>query len=427
MTSNHTSAGPKRRSGARALLRDRGYLAFWIAGGLIGVVRWLQLLALGVYTFETTGSPFLVSLIPLFFMAPMALTGPLWGAVADRIDRKRLFMATATAVGGISAVMAYIAHVGALGFGHVAVASLLAGVFWATDLPIRRRLIGDLSGDAIAAAMSLDAATGNATRMLGPLLGGLTLQYLGVAGVFLFSAAIYALGILFAARVQTPAGECRQTAPTSFVHDLASGVRLVANHAWLKLVLSVTIVFNVFGFAFTSMIPVVGARQLALDAFWVGVLSSLEGLGAFLGAILVATIARPDNHFRIYFRGVAVYLTLIGALALAAFNVDGLPAPFLIVGAILLAIGVAGACFSAMQSTLTYLAAPPGYRSRVLGVLTLCIGMAPLGFLCIGWIADDWGAPTALAGTSLAGLVALILVRVRYRAAGSSSIRAESD
>ena len=89
-----------------------------------------------------------------------------------------------------------------------------------------------------------------------------------------------------------------------------------------------TIVFNVFGFAFTSMIPVIGARQLALDAFWVGVLSSLEGLGAFLGAILVAVIARPENHFHIYFRGVAVYLTLVGALALAAFNVAALPAPF---------------------------------------------------------------------------------------------------
>ena len=56
----------------------------------------------------------------------------------------------------------------------------------------------------------------------------------------------------------------------------------------------------------------------------------------------------------------------------------------------------------------------------MLGVLTLCIGMAPLGFLCIGWIADDWGAPTALAATSLAGLAALIAVRVRYRAAGSA-------
>lgn len=416
MTTSETAKPP----GVGPLLRDPGYLAFWLAGGLLGVVRWLQLLALSVYTFETTGSPFLVSLIPLLFMAPMALTGPFWGVVADRIDRKRLFLGTTAGVLALSAVMAWIANMGALSFAHVAAAAFLAGVFWATDMPIRRRLIGDLSGGAIAAAMSLDAATGNATRMLGPLLGGLLLQYLGVEGVFLFSAIAYGVGILLAVAVKTPAVDAPQGPPSSIVRDLAAGVTLVRHSQWLKLILAITIVFNVFGFAFTSMIPVVGAQQLALDAFWVGVLSSLEGMGAFLGAILVALIARPEIHFHIYFRGVAAYLLLVGGLALAAFNVPALPAPFIIVGAILLAIGVAGACFSAMQSTLTYLGAPPGYRSRILGVLTLCIGMAPAGFFCIGWIADDWGAPTALAATSIAGLTSLIFVRLRYRAAGST-------
>ena len=383
-------------------------------------MRWLQLLALSVYTLEITGSAFLVSLIPLLFMAPMALTGPLWGAVADRVNRKFLFMATTAFIGGVSALMVFFAQLGALSFAHVALASLLAGVFWATDMSVRRRLIGDLSGGSVAAAMSLDAATGNATRMLGPLLGGLTLQFMGVEGVFLFSAVVYGAVLVLSLGARSPANDGAAASPASFVQDLAGGVRLVAGDAWLKLVLCVTVVFNMFGFAFTSMIPVVGARQLALDPFWVGVLSSLEGFGAFLGALLVAVIARPEIHFHIYFRGVAVYLLLIGCLSLVAMNVPSLPIPFFIVGAILVGVGVAGACFSAMQSTLTYLASPPAYRSRVLGVLTLCIGTAPLGFFCIGWIAEEWSAPTALAATAIAGLAALIGVRVRYRAAGST-------
>lgn len=402
----------------KTLLCDKNFLAFWAAGTLISVVRWLQLLALGVYTLKVTASPFLVSMVPLLFMAPMALTGPLWGVVADRMNRKHLFLGITALVCSVSIIMAYVAYIGALTFNHVAIASLLAGVFWATDMPVRRRLIGDLSGNAIASAMSLDAATGNATRMLGPLLGGLTLQYLGIFGVFMFSLGTYILVLLLAMAVRLP--DSRRLVPTvSLLNDLLGGVRLVSRDKWLKLVLSVTIVFNVFGFAFTSMIPVLGSRQLELDPFWVGVLSSLEGLGAFLGAIMVALIARPEIHFKIYFRGVAVYLALVGVLAVTVINISSVSLPFIACGVVLLGIGIAGACFSAMQSTLSYLAAPPAFRSRVLGVLTLCIGTAPIGFFCIGWAAEELSAPIALCLTSVFGLAALASVRFRYREVGS--------
>ncbi len=402
----------------KTLLGDKNFLAFWAAGTLISVVRWLQLLALGVYTLKVTASPFLVSMVPLLFMAPMALTGPLWGVVADRMNRKHLFLGTTALVCSASIIIAYVAYIGALTFNHVAIASLLAGVFWATDMPVRRRLIGDLSGNAIASAMSLDAATGNATRMLGPLLGGLTLQYLGIFGVFMFSLGTYILVLLLTMAVRLP--DSRRLVPTvSLLNDLLGGVRLVSRDKWLKLVLSVTIVFNVFGFAFTSMIPVLGSRQLKLDPFWVGVLSSLEGLGAFLGAIMVALIARPEIHFKIYFRGVAVYLALVGVLAVTVINISSVSLPFIACGVVLLGIGIAGACFSAMQSTLSYLAAPPAFRSRVLGVLTLCIGTAPIGFFCIGWVAEELSAPTALCLTSVFGLAALASVRFRYREVGS--------
>ena len=70
----HQSEVPQ---GIKTLLFDKGFLAFWVAGTLIGVIRWLQLLALSVYTLDITASTFLVSMVPLLFMAPMALTGPL--------------------------------------------------------------------------------------------------------------------------------------------------------------------------------------------------------------------------------------------------------------------------------------------------------------------------------------------------------------
>ena len=372
------------------------------------MIRWFQLLALGVYTFETTNSPLLVSIVPLLWMLPLSLCGPLVGAIADRTNRQILLAGSLAVITLVSGAMAGLAWVGELEFYHIVVASFLSGIFWATDMPVRRRLLGDLSGGALSMAMSLDAATGNATRMLGPLLGGITLQFMGVFGVFFFSGVVYAICFVMVILTRVP-GRISPVGSFTLISDLHAGVRYVAGDRKLRRILVITIAFNVFGFPFTSMIPVLGRDHLGLDPFMVGVLSSLEGFGAFAGALLVAWVARPTNYFLIYLWGTVTYIFLVFYLSILSYIVGG-PYHSLIAASITLTlIGVGGACFAAMQSTLTYLGASPEYRSRVLGVLTLCIGSGPIGFFNVGWMANIWGAPTALFVMSLEGLFVLLL------------------
>ena len=389
-------------------LSNPNFLSFWFVGGLTGVIRWFQLLALGVYTFETTNSPLLVSIVPLLWMLPLSLCGPLVGAIADRTNRQILLAGSLAVITLVSGAMAGLAWVGELEFYHIMAASFLSGIFWATDMPVRRRLLGDLSGGALSMAMSLDAATGNATRMLGPLLGGITLQFVGVFGVFFFSGVAYAICFVMVILARAP----RRISPVgsfTLISDLHAGVRYVAGDRKLRRILVITIAFNVFGFPFTSMIPVLGRDHLGLDPFMVGVLSSLEGFGAFAGALLVAWAARPTNYFQLYLWGTVTYIFLVFYLSILSYMVGG-PYHSLIAASItLVMIGVGGACFAAMQSTLTYLGASPEYRSRVLGVLTLCIGSGPIGFFNVGWMANIWGAPTALFVMSLEGLFVLLL------------------
>ena len=389
-------------------LSNPNFLSFWFVGGLTGVIRWFQLLALGVYTFETTNSPLLVSIVPLLWMLPLSLCGPLVGAIADRTNRQILLAGSLAVITLVSGAMAGLAWVGELEFYHIVVASFLSGIFWATDMPVRRRLLGDLSGGALSMAMSLDAATGNATRMLGPLLGGITLQFMGVFGVFFFSGVVYAICLVMVILTRVP-GRISPVGSFTLISDLLAGVRYVAGDRKLRRILVITIAFNVFGFPFTSMIPVLGRDHLGLDPFMVGVLSSLEGFGAFAGALLVAWVARPTNYFLIYLWGTVTYIFLVFYLSILSYVVGG-PYHSLIAASITLTlIGVGGACFAAMQSTLTYLGASPEYRSRVLGVLTLCIGSGPIGFFNVGWMANIWGAPMALFVMSLEGLFVLLL------------------
>ena len=86
----------------------------------------------------------------------------------------------------------------------------------------------------------------------------------------------------------------------------------------------------------------------------------------------------------------------------------------------LTAIGISGACFSTMQGTLTYAAAPPAYRSRVLGVLTLCIGTGPIGFFNVGLMAEFFGVPAALAIISLEGLFAMLVLWAFGKGSGAA-------
>ena len=116
------------------------------------------------------------------------------------------------------------------------------------------------------------------------------------------------------------------------------------------------------------MIPVIGAGRLGLDSSMVGLLSSTEGSARFIGAVVVAVAARPKGFAPLYLWGTAAYLALVGCLGVVSLVGGEVVDSFLAASGILLAVGLAGACFSAMQSTLSYLNAPPEYPARrVLG------------------------------------------------------------
>jgi MFS family permease len=189
---------------------------------------------------------------------------------------------------------------------------------------------------------------------------------------------------------------------------IAEGLRLVRRDRRLIGTLTVTVVYNVFGWPFTSMVPVIGQDRLLLGPEGIGSLASMDGVGAFVGAVLMAMLCRPHFYRHVYVGGVTLYLVMLIVFALV-------PVPA-IASFALLFTGLGGAGFSIMQATLVYLSAPPEMRSRVLGVLSVCIGTGPVGFVALGWLADAIGAPWATAATGVTGLMMMLLTRPLWRA-----------
>ncbi|WP_237216770.1 MFS transporter [Falsiroseomonas oryziterrae] len=379
----------------------------WLVGLAVSVARWLEMLVVGVVVFQATGSALLVAAMTLLRLAPMGLFGMLVAVLAERLPRRislRFILALqATAVG----TMAVLAAMDALEVWQVAVACFVGGLGWATDNPVRRMMVGEAVGAArMGPAMSLDVLGNNASRVSGPALGGALLAAFGPHAAFCLSLLLYLVAIAIAWRIGVGAtvGESRGE---PILRGMRDSVGLAARNERLRAVLVVTVVFNLFAWPCTSMIPVIGQAGLGLGASAIGVLASMEGVGALAGAALIGALARPGIYPAIYVAGTALYLAAMVAFALAP---GAVPA-----GAALLVSGIAGAGFATMQATLSYLAVPPEARGRALGALSTAIGTGPLGFLQIGLLAEWLGAGPATVLVGLQGLLALALTWPLWR------------
>jgi MFS family permease len=395
--------------GLTGLLRDPAYLRVWLVGVFSGIARWLEMLVVGVYAFDTTGSPFLVALLVILRMLPLAVLGSVVGTFADRIAPRLFLIATMATAMTVSTAVFLIFVAGLDQYWVVAVSSFVSGLVWTTDMPLRRRLLGDIAGiERVVPAMSLDSATNNATRMIGPLFGGLLFQWFGPSGAFALSATMYAccVVLLLGLPVTVAAGAATREA-TRILRDFQEVFGLIARDRDILRILLVTIVFNVWGFPFISMIPVVGREVLEVSAGWIGVLAGLEGGGAFVGALLIAMGTRIRNFRRLYYFGMLGYLVFA---SLAGWMVSAAP-----MAVVLFFVGVMAAGFSTMQSTLIYSVAPPEMRGRLFGVLVICIGTGLIGFANIGLMGEWFGGSAAIRIVAAEGFIPLILIGVGWR------------
>lgn len=391
------------RQASSRLFANADYRRLWFVGLVFSVVRWLEMLALALYAYQLTASAFIVAMLTMLRLMPMGLFGAFLGAAAERFDRRRALILVVATQTTITLTLALLASFGLIQVWHLAVASFANGIGWASDHPVRRMMIGDAVGaERIAGALSIDTATNNGTRIAGPVLAGLLLAELGIAAVFFFCLALYAPA-LFAA---TGIGMRRQTpgaTPSSLVTSIREGFAWVLRDRRMTGVFVMTVLLNVFGWPATSMVPVIGTDYLGLGPKGVGLLAACDGVGGLLGALLIAAFARAAWYGRLYVGGVGLYFVAMLLFATA---------PGISVAATALALtGAFGAAFAAMQATLVYRAAPVEMRARLLGVVSVCIGTAPIGSLYLGFLAEMFSPRTAIVALAAQGLLAMLLTR----------------
>ena len=371
----------------------------WAVGLIYGTVRWLEVLAVAVFVFELTGSPFIVSLMLVLRMSPMIFFGGLIGVLAEKINRRQLLLIGFWGVATSCAVLSLLVLTDEIELWHIGLGAFLNGMIWSADYAVRRTLLGDIAGNNnVGVAMSLDSATTNVTRMLGPLLGGVIYATIGLQGTYLVGLVLFSSAIYFIQTMTYRPGPALAMG-SKFFTDLREGLRYIRSNRVITMVLTVTVVLNFFGFPFVAMVPVIGNEELGLNPVFIGILASAEGGGAFVGAIFATLFAQPGHYRRLFVYGATIFLC--GILVFSFSSGFTVSLVVLLIGG----LGVAG--FSTMQATIMYLEAPPEMRSRILGVLAFCIGASPIGLLNVGWLAEWLGPSTAVAVLASGGLLVM--------------------
>jgi MFS family permease len=383
----------------RGLFANPGYLRLWFAGGVGNAMRWLELLVAGVFTYDATHSTFLVALVTVARSLPMLFAGALAGVIGEALNRKRILLAQLSVMAATMAALCLLAAFGQVRVWHIALAGAVGGIVSAGELAVRRRMIGEVvASDRVAPAVAFDSLTNSVARVLGPLAGGAAFEALGLAGAYLLAALLYGGAVVAVIGLQFRQ-ERRRLRFRRIVADIAEGAAVARRNPAILAVVLVSIVMNTFGFSYSALIAPIGLDRFAVSPTLVGALAGAEPLGAIVSGIALSAGWLRLDGVRALLHGSFLFLAGVIAMALAPWY--GLAFMLLITG------GLGTAAFSNMQTTLVLTEAPPAMISRVMGIVTMCIGTGPIGVLIVGLLSEQIGAAPAIlamAGCGVAGL-----------------------
>ena len=224
-------------------------------------------------------------------------------------------------------------------------------------------------------ALALDTVTNSVTRIIGPTTAGALYQFCGLSGAFAASASVY----LFAALLGAGLRHRQATHPLRLAQvprDLAEGLAFARGHVVIGGVLLVTMAMNFLGFPYAALIAPIGRQHFMVSPTLVGVLAAAESCGALLGGLRLASGDPPGSGRILMVGGSLLFLVCVALMPLSP--------GFAVAFALLTVGGIGSAAFANMQTSLIIVHAPAHVRSRLMGLLTVCIGMGPLGILLIG-------------------------------------------
>jgi len=362
----------------------------WFWGQMTSLFgTWMQMTALAYLTFEMTHSPTYLGYVGFANGVPTWLFMLYAGVVADRMSKRQLMIITQSAMMILAFILAGLTFLHIIQPWQIIILSFLSGVTNAFDAPARQAIVQDLVPyEDMTNAIALNATMFNAATALSPALGGLTYALFGPGWCFTINGLSF-LAIIAALAVMKIAPAAVKTEHNSILADLKEGLRYVANHSMIRTIISLIGVISLFGLSFATLVPAWAVKILGGNAATNGILLSARGLGALIGALLIASLGRFQFRGKLMTFGSFAFPALLFIFSLMRWVPLSLVFLFGLGFAQILILNLA----NASVQTLT----PRELRGRVMGIYTFTFfGLMPIGALFIGGMAGRFSEPAAI-------------------------------
>jgi MFS transporter, DHA1 family, staphyloferrin A biosynthesis exporter len=378
-------------------LRVRDFRFLW--GGTLAssFAMNIQIVARGWLVYEMTESALKLSWVMLSFAIPQVLFALLGGALADRVAKKTLMMTAQSANFLAALIMAWFVFTEQVTFWHFIWLGFFNGTVLALSMPSRQSIIPQVVGQQqVMNAISLNSASMNLSRILGPALaGGLialfyvegTIPYFGVGLVYLIIATLYFTAAISVSFVNI-SGKSKRMNDNSMVKDIGEGVAYILGTPVMYGLVILGTVPMMFGMPLQQLMPAFNASVLEGGPSSLGFLQMAMGIGAITGTLMLARMGDVGSKGLLLFGGLVIW-----GSAITLFTFSGtLP--------MALGLGAFAAIFSsslmALNRTLMQLQAPDHMRGRIMSVDQMAHGFMPVGILPIGYLADQIGVQGGL-------------------------------
>ena len=364
----------------------------------------MQQIAMSWLAYRLSNSAVVLGMVGFASQIPILLLGSLGGVMTDRFDRRRLMLITQSLALSQALLLALLTWQAWITPNNLIAMALLLGCINAVDVPTRQALTVQLvdKREDMPNVIALNAFLMNAARFIGPTLAGFAVAAFGEAVCFLINAVSYLAVLLALAALRLPAQVSKSGSPWQALRD---GFSYVRAHREIRRLLLVVAAVSFLVTPYVVLMPLYAREILGGDARLYGLLIGSAGAGSLVGSLYLASRSSTERLPRRVFAAVVV---AGGALSLFALNhLLYLAFPIVMVLGASVILVIAGA------NTLVQTQLHDDYRGRVMAIFSMSfLGIAPLGSLAVGSVAQVVGVPLTLTGC---GLATMAVGAVAYR------------
>src|SRR5438034_7904552 len=390
MSAEEKWIGPK----ALSLLRPGAFRRYIIGSLISDSGTWMQMMAQSWVMSGLTNKAILLGLVNFAAGLPALALAPVAGSLADRLDKRKILVATQIAQIIFAVALGSFVMSGQIRVWHIVFFALLLGIAFAYEMPAISALVPELvKRDEIAAAVALDRSVFHGSRLIGPSLAGLFVGWWGAASAFFTNAfSFLALIVALISLPKRPVGTAEEEEKRR--SGIMDGFRYVRSDRTILSMIALIACTTIFVFPTISvMLPLYVRNILQLGPRELGWLMAVSGTGAFSGSLGLLTIARDK---RLRFMSGNVLAIALGMFFMSRSHSFLLTACSMGISAIALSMNFG------LANTIVQEHAPPELWGRGSAVFGLSFfGLMPIAGLVVTGFSDLVGMRTALAVASV--------------------------